>query len=256
MWHILVTLKLESILNYNNSCVSSCNAPFCASIDHINGFQYCDKCHQIITKEEGSLVALGAGIINVGVTSGAIGTLALLMMHGPSPALFNYQGFLKMLSYIRYMDIKYPPRLEVILNNINATFITLNFGPVITPEVQSHFKKYNLPGKFDRYGFHSSFFVNYWQNMTSMGIILGVILLLAILIKLTNKGSLCQQILLRLKLILKWNFALMVFCTNLDGVILSTSLEMRTVVINSFPAFMSMITCVAFNILTLFLCLD
>ena len=177
---------------------------------------------------------------NIGIAMAAIYT-------GVNPVLFNLKGFVKMLPYIRYMNISYPARLEYILDTMNSTLVSFSFGFSMPQAFKAHFPKHDLPCKFDRYQFHSSFIVNYWQCMTSLALILAVIGLMDALCILTKKRPRVNHLLQRIKIIAKWNFFLIIFCTNLDGVVLPTSLELRTLNTNSFMTALSFLFCVLLN---------
>ena len=87
--------------------------------------------------------------------------------------VFGLASFVKMLPYIRYMEINYPPNLRRMLDNLNNTIVSFSFGLEVTSTVsRDAFVKYPLPGKFDLYQFHSSFIVNYWQTLTALCFIL------------------------------------------------------------------------------------
>ena len=203
--------------------------------------------------KDAQIAKSAANILDTGITALSVSVVLSNALGTTNPASFALAGFIKMLPYIRYMEIKYPKRLQMMLDNMNSTLFSFSFGPAITPNVQSQFKKYKLPGKFDQYQFHSAFLVNYWQNMTSLAIILGVILVLSLLSFTSKLFKKRIYILEKLKLIVKWNFFLMIFCTNFDGIVLGTSLELRTTHLNTPAAAISFISCLFFNALSIFI---
>ena len=178
-------------------------------------------------------------VLKVGATSVHIGSIVSFLLGGPNAGVINLNGFLKMLSYMRYLEINYPERLLIMLNSVNTTFLSLSFGPQIPPALKNEFVKYRLPEKFDDYGFHSSFIVNYWPVITSLLLVLALSAVLISLVYLTKKKPDICRFFYQLSLIIKWNFFLMIFCTNLDGVVIGTSLEFRTFSPTSFAAICS-----------------
>jgi len=94
------------------------------------------------------------------------------------------------------------------LINMNSSLISFNLGMSASKSFKDNFPKYPLPGNFDEYGYHSSFLVNYWNNLTTIFILLGVITLFSVAIKFTVKYKAANAILKGLRLIFKWNFFL------------------------------------------------
>lgn len=170
--------------------------------------------------ESGESGQKAAETVSAGTKAMTIGVTVVSLIGSANPATFGLSAFVKMLPYLRYMKINYPSRLEIMLDNLNSTLISFGFGPVMSQRTQNKFTKYPLPGKFERYGLHSNFIVNYWQNMTSLLILLGAIVVLEVLCKIAKNRRSLDYAFTRLRKILKWNFVLMVVCSNMDGVIL------------------------------------
>ena len=169
-----------------------------------------------------------------------------------NPASSTLAGFIKMLPYIRYMKISYPARLQFMLDHMGSSLISFQFGMNMPNSLQNHFTQYPLPENFAKYELASSFLVNYWQTLTSLLMIMCVALVLSILgYFIRNKYKNAYNLLERLTLIFKWNFLLMIFTTNFDGVALPTSLELRTLHLHSFPDVLSFLCCLFANIAAL-----
>lgn len=157
-------------------------------------------------------------------------------------------GFLKMFPYLKYMEIHYPSRLQLLLDNMNTTFVSFSFGIIMPDDLQNAFPQRPLPDNFAKYGLESSFMLNYWFTATSLLLVLGMVIFLEIIIIIFQKCPNAREIFQRLLIVFKWNFFLMLFCTNLDGAVLGASLELRSVVFDSPAAIMSFLFCIIMSI--------
>jgi len=136
------------------------------------------------------------------------------------------------------------------LDNMNSTLVSFDFGFNMPSALQDQFTKYPLPHKFDLYQFHSSFLVNYWKVASALAILLTIITIVCVLLQVIKKQKNGQTLLKGLKLILKWNFFLMIFCTNFDGIVIGTSLQLRTLHLDSFTNILSFLFCIFVNLLS------
>lgn len=234
----------------DGTCQATCSSP--NQIKIVNSVQTCELLYSPLSQKDVAMVKSVSSTVQAGSTALSAGVAIASVLGSNNPATFTLAAVVKMLPYIRYMEINFPPRLAYLLNNMNSSVISFSFGPSMPSYVQAKFSNYPLPGKFGEYGLNSSFLVNYWQNMTSLALILGVIVILGIMVTLVKKKKFLFLVFTKLKLIVKWNFFLMMFTTNLDGVALGTSLEMRTLSINSFAEGVSFIICLFMNVATIF----
>jgi len=84
-----------------------------------------------------------------------------------------------------------------------------------------------VPSSFAVYGVSSGFLFNYWSTLMILLIFLVLAVVAAILFKYfaqSNKEEL-TSILKELKIMLKWNLFLMLFCSNIDEIYLYSYLE-------------------------------
>jgi len=229
----------------NNSCTSVCNAP-----SYIENKAFYNQCTYVEPQSESAL----ASLYDSGSIALTASTVVMQLVGQSNPATTTIAGYIKMVPYLRYMKIHYPIKLQIMLNNMNSSLVTLNLGISASQSFQNKFPKYPLPGKFDEYGFHSSFIVNYWGNFSTIFIMLGVIAILSGCIYLAPpKHQAAKAVFNGIRLMIKWNFFIIFYCGNLDGIVLSTSLQMRNAHFGTASSGISVIMCLIMNLFTMFL---
>ena len=207
------------------------------------------------TTSNSSIFPTIASIKNTGNQIALISSLAAGLFGSANPATLGIAVVLKMLPYIRYMEIDYPYKLELLLDSSNSTLVSFSFGIEVPHSVSDKFTKVPLPGKFDKYQLHSSFVVNYWQNLTSFAIVFGIIGVFCTLALFTRRLTNLEHLMQRLVIVVKWNFFLMLFYGNLDGVVLGTCLELITLdkkSLSSTSNIISLCLCLFINICAVF----
>ena len=233
----------------NDTCLQNCTTPYI--ITNRGAFNSCDEFETMVSSLETNTRDLRY-IPTIIATNNIVmtGSIAMVSVLGiQNPASSTLAGFIKMLPYIKYMKINYPPRLQYLLDNLGSSIISFQFGLAIPSNLQSQFAQYPLPDNFAKYELPSSFLVNYFQTLTSLLMIVCVVIVLSILCYLIKKKyTNMYDLLQRLMLIFKWNFLLMIFTTNLDGVALPTSLELRTLNLHSASNIISFLCCLSINV--------
>ena len=244
-------------LYWNGSCLSTCSF----SSRKENGYAFCDLCPQgyylypdenacklgctypYITQKfvyckldlsSGDLeqTATISKTIITGNLAQGIGSV-ILGIHSPGdPSGFTLVALTKMLLYTRYMDLNYSPRLQSVLDQQDASKPSVKFLQKVQSLLVEHIRKYPLPGRFDHYGLHSSFLVNFLEPT----VILIFVFVIALSVILSNccckQGTRLKAGLEKIKNMLQWNLLISLYTSHYDGVILFTSLEIRTT--NSF----------------------
>ncbi len=66
----------------------------------------------------------------------------------------------KMMQWIRYFDIKMPPRLQKFVLSQGRSFLSLKIGWTMSETDQENYVESSLPAVFQRHGYPSSFLVN------------------------------------------------------------------------------------------------
>ena len=186
-----------------------------------------------------------------GAIAGAGASIAALVSSGnPGSALLVC--FIKMLQYIKYMEIDYPPRLVYMFQMQNKTFISLNFIPSGPDPFENNLHKKPLPGKFDVYGgLDSHFLLNFWDSLWMIFIVAFItVLIIMLYIYFKRKGfPNAKNVFEQLTVIFKWNIMLILLCSTFDDIPLFTALELETLRIDSFSAFLSFSLCILMNII-------
>ena len=235
-------------LYWNSSCLSTCDSPYITT--SYGPFASCSQPSnktQVDFSDVKTIVMIKQ-FADIAMTTT---TSIACILGAANPATNTLAGFIKMLPYIRYLKINYPPRLQYMLDNLGNAIISFQFGLPMPADLQNHFTQYALPANFAKYELASSFLVSYWQTLTSMLMLLAVILVLSIITRFVRKYKNWHDLMLRLNLIFRWNFLLMIFATNLDGVALPTSLELRTLHLGATPNNLSFVACLIANIATM-----
>lgn len=77
---------------------------------------------------------------------------------------------------------------------------------------------------------HPSFLVSYWRSITTMAILLLISLIFEGGEVLARKRASMSwnHFFYRLKILIRWNLVILVFCINYDGLVLFSSLQMKT----------------------------
>ena len=195
-------------------------------------------------------------IIQVIVAERKITKIELMMLSATSftqVMCISIAAVAKMLQYIRYMNVNYSPRLLQMFKQTQDTTLSINFGLPLAESIEERFTKYPLPTNFERYNLHSSFFINYWNTFSTILIVLAVIVISLIVLRFSRKTSKVHSFFSQVTLVTKWDYILMVICSNYDDIILFSSLEFRTIHINSFSNAMSFLACIAINIAAVFI---
>jgi len=164
-------------------------------------------------------------------------------------------SIVKLMQYIKFLKINYPPKLYSFLKAQKTMAGGLAFVPEISDEVKNKFSKHQLPKLFEVHKVHSSFLVGFWQPMISMLIILGGIIVLTFLEYSLKKYPKVYIILESVSVIVKWNFMITMFCSNYGDIAFYTSMEFRTIQIDSFFSALSFFVCLLVNTIAFFVIL-
>jgi len=234
----------EYILD-NRSCSANCSSPDYYS-EKVDG--YTELCLESEDEDYGEIRT----IVKVIKTEGQISyglMMALSIGRMGSSSSLCLASLAKMLEYIKYMKIDYSQRLDLMFQLQGSSELSLSFEVPLSEGIQEKFPDHKLPSNFEEYGLGSSFFLNYWETLGTLLVVLAGVLVL-LLLTIVTKGKVYNHVFVWLKTVFKWNFLLMVFCSNFEGVVFFTSLEMRTLDVDSFTAFLSVFVCVVANIFT------
>jgi len=237
---------LDYFYNQSQTCSPKCTSPH-KSIILMDSIKVCYWETSDYSKAQEEVKPLSS-LQDISQNSAGIGIILVNVFGATNPATAFLSEFVQMLPYIKYIGIKYPLKLQVMLDNMNSTLISFSFGIDIPNSLMKEFRENKLPENFQKYHVASNFLVNYWKRLTSFGIIIAVITVLS-LMEFIFKEKGISMFLDRLNLILKWNYLLMIFCTNFGEVALYSSLYLRSLNVTNFAEASSLIICLIVNIL-------
>jgi len=265
----------------NGSCISQCNSPFKKRTQQNTAVNYCDspcsspsdyyypsdgscqsQCEypDQITNEDGllqicTLMVTQAQVEQAkklaqtttttnSISSGGIVAGSLLSSGDSTSAAMG--SLTKMLSYIKFMDVKFPPKLQLLFDSSSSNSSLLSSIPNRLRD-----KTGNLPPptNFKKYNVSSSFIVNFWQSLVILGIILMAIFILLIFSVFMKSYTAVSNILQKILSALKWNTFLTLFCSYCGDIVLFSALEFQTVQYNNFWSALSITLCILINVL-------
>jgi len=158
------------------------------------------------------------------------------------------------MEYLRYLDIEMPSRLLKISKSSGRSFISLKFGFEMPGSMKQHFEKEDIPDVFEAYNLHSSFIVNFWEDLITILIFLFIVIIFTIfekLLRMANKWHTFHGIIERMLIMVRFNVVLGIFAIYGPDIILFTSLQVRSNAFDSIWSVMSIIFGIFMTLLTL-----
>lgn len=186
-------------------------------------------------------------------TSEAVGSVYGFLNSGDPSAMFM-GSLAKMLQYVKYIDVVYPPKIKMMFeaqSKVNETEKSSSFITKAQNNIKGAFYNGQLSGTFGYYQRHSSFVSNFLQSLLTLGLIILLILLLKILTMLISSTSKVNKILTSVLDILKWNLFLIMFCGMYGDIVFYSALEFRTMKLNEATSCLSFLVCLFVNLLAL-----
>lgn len=142
----------------------------------------------------------------------------------------TFVALCQIMQYVRYLDVKMSPRLQHLVVSSNRYPFTLMLGFGIPENIKDRFTKLDFDPLFERQGFHSSFFVNFWPALTSFGILFLSAVLSYIFEKLFKRIKLkfMEEISYRFRILFAWNLIFILHAVIIGDIILYSYLEIST----------------------------
>ena len=173
--------------------------------------------------------------------------ITLVSFSNPLGLLFAALG--ESLLYMKYMNINYPPKLQYILNQPEASLYTIQYISSAAEEIEDGVEKVPLADNFERNDLHSSFLINFWSSLMTLLIIVTAIIIVWLSAYLTQS---CQSIRIaigKVKESLKWNYLIATFAGSYGPIAFFSSFEFRTVQFGSSLEILSFALCILMNII-------
>lgn len=130
-----------------------------------------------------------------------------------------------MITYIKYINVNYPARMMYVILNQKENPYSVNFAPKIPRSLKQNFEVGELPENFAKFNVNTNFIVNFWRPVLTLIILLGlsgIFKLFEIIFDKYHKGT-GSYVAKRLKVLIKYNLILLIFCSNYDGIVLFSS---------------------------------
>jgi len=198
------------------TCSSECKQP--AYIDNSKGYLRC--------------LSIKNSLLHEGSSS-----LLNFLLYAPlgPPRTLTIVTLVKPMQYVKYLDINMPPRLQRLAISKGRNVLSLSSGMQMSQDIQNYFIRQALPFAFLKHNLHSSFLVNFWEDLTNILIALAMACAFFILERLSRALDwvipeiICQT----LRVITKWNFCIMALMINIDGIVLFSALEFQSLDLSS-----------------------
>ena len=237
--------SLKQFLYSDKTCKDTCSVSF---IENIAGSLYCSldlseadiaavKKTTVVQAIAGAVVALSAAIIST--------------INSADPASVFLLISLDMLQYLRYVEIRYPSKLQLMLDSS----FSINIIPDMPDKLVRLFSNsHHLPNSFQKYDLPSPFLVNFWFSGINL-LTLAIVSVLILMIEMCTKR--CRGVVysccLKAKHAIRWNLALTLFMSTYGEIVLFSSFEFRTVDVFQLNSIMSLLACIVMNIIALYI---
>ena len=170
------------------------------------------------------------------------------MLSPTDPTSMAMGSLTKMLQYIKYMEINFPPKVQVTFENQESN---TSMNTKAKTMLSKYFIDRPLPENFEYYKAHSSFIVNLWQSLLILAIIYAATMLLILIYNTTHIDSKVNKIAKKILPIVKWNVFLVVFCGTYGDIVFFSALEFQSINFDSFPSILSFAVCIGLNALAI-----
>ena len=236
----------KQFLYPDKTCKSTCPVSF---IEDIGGSLYCSLDLSqadiaVVTKTTAAQAIAGAVVTSCGAIISTV--------NSANPASVFLLISLDMLQYLGYVKIRYPSKLQLMLDSTDS--FSISIIPDMPDKLVQLFPNSSLPSNFQKYNLPSPFLVNFWHpgiNLIALAIALGVILTTE---KCTKKcGGIVYSYCLKAKCAIKWNLALVLFMSTYGQIVLFSSFEFRTINVFRFSSIISFLTCITMNAVALYI---
>lgn len=134
------------------------------------------------------------------------------------------------MEYVKYLQIKLPANLERLQMSQGRNILSLRYGMHMQSAIQAGFTYVSIPEIYARQGLHSSFLVNFWQEIISLAIIAVAAILFTILELLARKfkSKNLEAIFTPCRMVTRYNFLFLLTATSIGDIILYSTLEFIT----------------------------
>ena len=228
-------------------CQGTCDYPYIAITDWVQKL-----CISSLDKEEIKQIEKIADATSTAGTAADTGVAVLSLITSSDSTSACMGPIAKMLQYIQFMNISFPEKVQLMMDQQNENARSEGFTQKMLGETLDEFPNHELPKKFQVYRMPSSFFVNFWPTLFNLLVILLVTFAVMILASQTKGSPRINGVLQNVTEALKWNVTLIMFCGCLGDVVFFTALELQAMQFDNFAAVFSFILCLLVNFLAIF----
>jgi len=174
-------------------------------------------------------------------TSSAMKASSAISSSNPAAALLA--GLSSMLTYIRYMKVNYPSKVQVLFLMSADNPIMLGFDFNIPTFIGKRLIDYSLPDCFDKYDINSNFLNNMWDFLMTLMLMFMVIFAVMILEATTKKFKKLNTVIRKTLQMLKWNAPLAMICSSSGDIFFYSSLQFMSSPLNTMSSVVCFIIC-------------
>jgi len=154
-------------------------------------------------------------------------------------------GLSSMLQYIRYMKIKYPPKVETMFLVAADEPISISFDFDIPAGIQAKLADHPLPDNFDKYDINSNFVNNMWDLIGSLLLSIVAIFGLIFVTYIVRKFPKAHIVFKKFLGVAKWNIPAMMLCSSSGDIFFFAALHVNVMKIDSFAAVLCLLVTLA-----------
>jgi len=145
-----------------------------------------------------------------------------------NPGTVSFITLTKLMEYLRYLNEDLPPRVERLALSKGRPILSTSAGIQPGEQITMFFERFtSLSEIYSKHGLQETFLANYWNEMTTFLIFLlsGIVLLMLEKTLVAIDFQLLALVTQRFRIIMQWNFPIMILATSIDDIILFSYLE-------------------------------
>jgi len=228
-----------------NSCLPTCGKGY--KVQVVYGTNFCIANQEEYSQEELEQAQnLANALDKMGGATGAIMKVTSAL-NSYNPGSVFLRGLSKMLEYLKYIDVNYPTKLQLMLLSQDSDPASLDFETNMPQSLQDKFEARTLPSLFEYYQVEPTFLINYWKTLITMIIILGIIVIFALAVYFCEKFPRAKRVLNRFYLAIRWNLLLIVLIGGAGDIAFYTTLDIYTNKFDSAASVISFVTSLLVN---------
>jgi len=228
----------------DKKCEATCEYPFQATETPLPKL-----CTSSLSEEEVKQAKQMAGAADSANSASSTGNMIWSIINSGDSTAGMMGPLAKMLQYIKFMDIMFPEKVQLMLQEQTKKASKKGFTEKMLGSVFDKFPNYEVTENFKFYFIKSNFFANFWPSLFNLSAILMVTMLVIFATAKTKNNPKVHRILKSLRDVLKWNVFLITFCGTIGDIVLYTALEFQTVKFENVESVFSFILCLGVNAL-------